>query len=83
MSFLVIHQRALENTRFARPGWHTEVLPFINDDCGGQMISHCLSLSTTAGSSKAGLLCVAKVAPSFTTRAFVAKRYQNLGLLTV
>ncbi|EIC91165.1 hypothetical protein IMCC13023_13280 [Candidatus Aquiluna sp. IMCC13023] len=47
------------------------------------MISYCLSLSTTAGASKASLLCVAKVAPSFISRSFVAKRYQNLGPLTV
>jgi hypothetical protein len=82
MSFLKIHQRALENARLASSGWHTESLPFFKDDCGGQMISFCLSLSTTAGTSQASLIRAAKVAPSFIARTFVAKRYQNLGLLT-
>jgi hypothetical protein len=79
----MIHQRALENTRFRSSSWHTDLIPFIKDDCGGQMISYCLSLSTTAGASKASLVSLLTVVPSFITKAFVAKRYQNLGLLTV
>jgi hypothetical protein len=82
MSFLKIHQCALENARLASSGWHTRSLLFIKDDCGGQMNAYCLSLSTTAGATQTSLICAAKVAPSLITGTFVAKRYQNLGLLT-
>ena len=47
------------------------------------MISNSFSMSTTAGASQASLIRAAKVAPSLITGTFVAKRYQNLGLLTV